>query len=168
MQPKWFRRLDVAVGHAVWVANGTEVAGGFVMGIDNDGHYTVQTDACVEVRGVRRNCLCLKWQVGSSLCAAAASVPSSDARVDNERRRRSNGAAADESPRTEGSTSMPTTEHVKRLAATDRSRVDDTALLFQRGVRLAAGAMHALRGGGLTDDDAKQLPRCFHGLRVTC
>ena len=36
--------------------------------------------------------LCLKWQVGSSLGAAAASV-SSDASVDDERWRRSNGVA---------------------------------------------------------------------------
>ena len=41
MQPKWFRSLYVAVGHSVWVANGTEVAGGSVKAIDNDGHYTV-------------------------------------------------------------------------------------------------------------------------------
>ena len=35
MQPKWFRRLDVAVGHAVWVAGGAQVSGGFVRAIDN-------------------------------------------------------------------------------------------------------------------------------------
>ena len=82
----------MAVGHAVWVANGAEVAGGFVRAVDNDGHYTVQTDDGVKLCGVRRESLCLKWQVGSSLGAAAASV-SSDASVDDERRRRSNGVA---------------------------------------------------------------------------
>ena len=38
MQPKWFRRLDVAVGHAVWVANGTEVIEGGC-----DGHWQRRT-----------------------------------------------------------------------------------------------------------------------------
>ena len=143
MQPKWFWRLDVAVGHAVWVANGTEVAGGFVAGIDNDGHYTVQTDGCVKHRGVRRECRCLEWQLGSSLGAAAASVPS-DASVDDERRRRSNGVAVDEGSGTEGSTSVPTVAHIKRLAAMDRSRVDDTALLLQRGAAGRRCRVHSL------------------------
>ena len=84
MQPKWSRRLDLALGHAVCVANGADVAGGFVTGIANDGHYTVQADDCVKLRGVYRECLCLKWQVGSSLGAASASV-SSDAGLDDER-----------------------------------------------------------------------------------
>ena len=53
-QPKWFRRLDVAVGHAVWVADGVQVYGGFVRAIDNDGHCTVQPDAGATLRGVRR------------------------------------------------------------------------------------------------------------------
>ena len=67
MQPKWFRRLDVAVGHAVWVANGSEVAGEFVRAVDNDGHYTVQTDGGVELCGMRRESLSLKKEnVGGS------------------------------------------------------------------------------------------------------
>ena len=64
MQPKWFRRLDVAVGYAVWVAEGVTVKGGFVRAIDNDGHYTVSSDAGASLCGVRRENLCLKWQVG--------------------------------------------------------------------------------------------------------
>ena len=60
MQPKWFRRLDVAVGHAVWVADGTQVSGGLVRAIDNDGHYAVQSDAGASLCGVRRENLCLK------------------------------------------------------------------------------------------------------------
>ena len=74
MQPKWFRRLDVAVGHAVWVAGGVQVSGGFVRAVDNDGHYTIQSDAGAMLCGVRRGSLCLKWQVGSNPGAAAASV----------------------------------------------------------------------------------------------
>ena len=60
MQPKWFRRLDVAVGHAVWVADGVQVSGGFVRAIGNDGHYTVQPDTGATLRGVHRETLCLK------------------------------------------------------------------------------------------------------------
>ena len=60
MQPKWFRRLDVAVGHAAWVAEGVTVHGGFVRVIDNDGHYTVKSDAGASLCGVRRESLCLK------------------------------------------------------------------------------------------------------------
>ena len=43
--------------------------------------------------------------------------------------------------------------------------MDDTALLFRRG---AAGRRCRARAvkGELTDDDAKQLPRCFHELLV--
>ena len=48
MQPKWFRRLDVAVGHAVWMADGTRVSGGFVRAIDNDGttQYCLTLETC--------------------------------------------------------------------------------------------------------------------------
>ena len=74
MQPKWFRRLDVAAGHAVWAVDGSTVAGGFVRAIDNDGHYTVESDAGASLCGVRRENLCLKWQVGSNPGAAAAAT----------------------------------------------------------------------------------------------
>ena len=93
MQPKWFRRLDVAVGHAVWVADGAKVIGGLVHAIDNDGHYTVKPDTGALLFGVRRETLCLKWQVGSSLGAAAAATRG--AHVDGDSRRRSNGVVND-------------------------------------------------------------------------
>ena len=102
--------------------------------------------------------------MGSSLGAAAVSVPS-DASVYDERRRRPNGVAADEGPGTGGSTSVPTAEHVKRLAAMDRSRVDDTALLFRRGVAGRRCRARAVKGG-LTDDGIKQLPSRFHELLI--
>ena len=54
MQPKWFRRLAVAVGHLVWVHRDGEVAGGTVRTIDNDGHYTVTTRSGTVMVGVRR------------------------------------------------------------------------------------------------------------------
>ena len=120
MQPKWSRRLDVVVGHAVWVADGVQVFGGFVRAVDNDGHYTIHSDAGAMLCGVRRESLCLKWQLGSSPGAAAASV-SPDAGVDDERRCRSNGVADDEGSGTSRPTSVHTPENVKRLAALDRS-----------------------------------------------
>ena len=162
MQPKWFRRLDVAVGHAVWVADGVQVPGGFVRAIDNDGHYTAQSDAAgAALRDVRRENLCLKWQVGSNLGAAAAAV-SPDVDVDDGRRRRSNGVADGEG---EGSrpTAVPTPENVKRLAAMDCSRVDGTVLLFRRGEAGRRCRARAVKGE-LMDDDITQLPSCFHEL----
>ena len=58
---------------------------------------------------------------------------------------------------------MPTPEDVKRLAALDRSRVDDTALLFRRGEAGRRCRARAVKGE-LTDDDITQLPGCFHEL----
>ena len=116
MQPKWFRRLDVAAGHAVWVVDGLTVAGGFVRAIDNDGHCTVESDAGASLCGVRRENLCLKWQVGSNPGAAAAAA-SSGADVVYDSRRRSNGVA-DGDGLDNQSTSVPSVADVRRLAAT--------------------------------------------------
>ena len=54
MQPNWFRRLDVAVGHLVWVHRDGDVVGGTVRAIDNDGHYTVTACGGTAMVGVRR------------------------------------------------------------------------------------------------------------------
>jgi hypothetical protein len=160
MQPKWFRRLDVAVGHAVWVADGAKVIGGFVHAIDNDGHYTVKPDTGTLLFGVRRETLCLKWQVGSSLGAAAAATLG--AHVDGDSRRRSNGVVNDEGLNI-GSTAVPKAGDVRRLATMDRSRVDDTALLFRKGEAGRRCRARAVKGE-LTKDDITQLPSCFHEL----
>ena len=160
MQPKWFRRLDVAVGHAVWVADGAKVIGGLVHAIDNDGHYTVKPDTGALLFGVRRETLCLKWQVGSSLGAAAAATRG--AHVDGDSRRRSNGVVNDEGLNI-GSTAVPKAADVSRLAAMDRSRVDDTALLFRKGEAGRRCRARAVKGE-LTQDDITQLPSCFHEL----
>ena len=47
----------------------------------------------------------------------------------------------------------------------DRSRVDDTALLFRRGVAGRRCRARAVKGE-LTDDDIAQLPSCFHELLI--
>ena len=65
MQPKWFSRLDVAVGHLVWVQRDGEVAGGTVRALGNEGHYKVTTRGGIVLVGVRRTDLCLKGQVGA-------------------------------------------------------------------------------------------------------
>ena len=135
-----------------------QVSGGFVRAIDNDGHYTVQSDAGATLRGVRRGNLCLKWQMGSNPGAAAA-VVSPGVDVDDERRRRSNGVADGEGSDSQ-STSVPTLENVKRLAAMDRSRVDATALLFRRGEAGRRCRARAVKGE-LADDGITQLPSCF-------
>jgi hypothetical protein len=72
MQPKWFRRLDVAIGHLVWVQRDGDGAGGTVRAIDTDGDYTVATRGGTVMVGVRRAELCLKWQVGAVTSETAA------------------------------------------------------------------------------------------------
>ena len=160
MQPKWFRRLDVAVGHAVWVTDGDKVYGGFVRVIDNDGHCTVVSDAGAPLSGVRRENLCLKWQVDPNPGAAAAAAPLGT-QLGADRRCRPSGTDGEGSDAC--STSVPTAEDIRRLAAMDRSRVDDTALLFRKGEAGRKCRARAVRGE-LTTDDITQLPSCFHEL----
>ena len=45
MQPKWFRRYDVAAEHEVWFSDGTTARPGRVKAIDDDGRYTVVDEA---------------------------------------------------------------------------------------------------------------------------
>ena len=85
------------------------------------------------------------------------SVQSAD--VGDDSRRRSNGVANDEGPDIR-STSVPTPEDAKRLAAMDRSRVDDTALLFRKGEAGRRCRARAVKGE-LADDDITPLPSCF-------
>ena len=59
MQPKWFQRLDVAVGHAVWAVSET-VVGGTIRAIDGDGHYTVAVGEGGTMTPVFRQNICLK------------------------------------------------------------------------------------------------------------
>jgi hypothetical protein len=82
--------------------------------------------------------------VGSNPGAAAAAA-STGADMDDGSRRRSNGVANDEGPDIRP-TSVPTLEDVKRLAAMDRSRVDDTALLFRKGAAGRRCRARAVKG----------------------
>ena len=74
MQPKWFQRLGVAVGHAVW-AVGETVVGGTVRAIDGDGHYMVAVDGGGVMTPVYRQNICLKWQVGADVRVPAMAAP---------------------------------------------------------------------------------------------
>ena len=121
----------------------------------------MKSDAGASLSGVRRENLCLKWQVGSNPGAAAAAA-SLGTDMDDDIRRRSNGVANDEGSDNR-MTSVPTAEDFRRLAAMDRSRVDDTALLFRKGEAGRRCRTRAVKGE-LTTDDIKQLPSCFHEL----
>ena len=55
MQPKWFRRHDLEVGHEAWHAHESGVRAIVILAIDNNGHYTVQHHAVDSThKGVRR------------------------------------------------------------------------------------------------------------------
>jgi hypothetical protein len=68
---------------------------------------------------------------------------SSDASLDEERRRRSNGVVADDDLGIERLTSAPTAEEIRRLAAVDRSWMDLTRRSCSEGMLQAAGVVHA-------------------------
>ena len=181
MQPKWFQRFDVAVGHVVW-AVGETVVGGTVQAIDDDGHCTVAIAGGGMVTSVYRQNICLKWQVGASVRVPAMAAPggvsslresvggvravgmsAAAAQADEDQRVRSHGIEREEVAGVEATTMVPTQEEAWELAALDRGSFDDTALLFRRG---AAGRSCRARAvqGGVTEDDRQQLPPCFHQL----
>ena len=84
MHPKWFRRLDLAVGHVVWAVENEVVRGGKVLTIDNDGRYEVATDEGSTLRGVAREKLCLRWQPGASPVAPAAAASQGGETLDHD------------------------------------------------------------------------------------
>ena len=144
MQAKWFQRLNVTEGHAVWTVGNTDVVGGAVTAIDDDGHYTVAVDGGGTMPSVYRQNVCLKWQVGADMSVPAEAAPgaanslraslrAAEERVDADRRERSDGAEGDTVSGAEALAEVPTQEEVWQLAALDRGRFDDTALLFRRG-----------------------------------
>ena len=61
MQPKWFRRHDLEVGHEARHASDDGVRAAVIVAIDNDGHYTVRhlTDDSTH-KGLRRALLCIE------------------------------------------------------------------------------------------------------------
>ena len=181
MQPEWFQRFDVAVGHVVW-AVGETVVGGTVQAIDDDGHYTVAIGGGGMVTSVYRQSICLKWQVGASVRVLAMAAPggvsslrepvggvravgtsAAAAQADEDQRVYSNGVEREEVAGVEATTMVPTQEEVWELAALDRGSFDDTALLFRRGAVGRSCRARAVQGG-VTKDDRQQLPPCFQQL----
>ena len=63
MQPKWFRRYDVAAEHEVWFSDGTTARPGRVTAIDDDGRYTVVDEAGDQHEQLKREQICNQWQL---------------------------------------------------------------------------------------------------------
>jgi hypothetical protein len=63
MQPKWFRRCDVAAGHEVWFSDGTTARSGRATAIDDDGRYTVVDEAGDRHDLLKREQICHEWQL---------------------------------------------------------------------------------------------------------
>ena len=70
MQPKWFKRYDVAEGHKVWAIVGGVAAMGVIKKIDDDGRYTVTLGAAgATAESLCREHMCRDWQVAEATAA---------------------------------------------------------------------------------------------------
>ena len=79
MQPKWFRRHDLEVGHEAWHASDGGVRAAVIVAIDNDGHYTVKHHADDSFhKGVHRAQLCIEAAFDSPTAADIASLTTTD------------------------------------------------------------------------------------------
>ena len=79
MQPKWFRRHDLEVGHEAWHACDGGVRAAVIVAIDNDGHYTVKHHADDSFhKGVHRAQLCIEAAFDSPTAADIASLTTTD------------------------------------------------------------------------------------------
>ena len=79
MQPKWFRRHDLEVGHEAWHASDDGVRAAVIMAIDNDGHYTVRHHADDSThKGVRRALLCIEAAFDNPTAADIAGLTTTD------------------------------------------------------------------------------------------
>ena len=112
MQPKWFRRYDMAAEHEVWFNDGTAAWPGRVTAIDDDGRYTVVDEAGNRHEQLKHEQICHQWQLeemdGDDGPGAAGTAACRDGR-----------RAA---------------ETVERLAAVEPGP-EDTAILFRRNRR---------------------------------
>ena len=159
MQPKWFRRLGLAVGHVVWAVENGVVRGGKAQTIDNDGRYDVVTDEGSTLRGVAREKLCLRWQPGASPVAPAAAASQGGGTPDH-------GDDGGQAPPAGGGEvgwqgHVPSAEEVLKLAAAAEIGDSDTALMFRRSPEGGACRRRAVTGT-LTEGDKRELPKCFH------
>ena len=139
------RKYDAKEGHTtVWVAAGNRTRRGLVKNIDNDGHCTLQYDGGEHtISGVRREAMCLEWQLGRSASAL------------NGRWRRRRGPTG-ESERPEMA------RHIESIT-TPPDLPDDTALIFRWDGDGCVCRRWAVLGE-LTGDDRSQIPPCFAPL----
>ena len=63
MQPKTFRRYDVAAEHEVWFSDGMTARSGRVTAIDGDGRYTVVDEEGGKHEQLKREQICHQWQL---------------------------------------------------------------------------------------------------------
>jgi len=140
MQPKWFRRYDVAAEHEVWFSDGTTARPGRVTAIDDDGRYTVVDEAGDRHEQLKREHICHQWQLEE---------------VDGD----DGPDAAGTSTCREG---RRVAETVERLAAVEPGPVD-TAILFRRDEEGREFRRRAV-AGELTPRDISRVPECFHDL----
>ena len=63
MQPKWFRRYDVATEHVVWFSDGAIARSGRVPAIDDDGRYTLVDEEGGEHEQLKRDQIYHQWQL---------------------------------------------------------------------------------------------------------
>ena len=141
MQPKWFRRYDVAAEHEVWFSDGTTARSGRVMAIDDDGRYTVVGEAGNRHEQLKREQICHQWQLEevSGDCGPDAA-----------------GTATCRDGRRVAATAG-------RLAAVEPGPVD-TSILFRRSEEGREFRRRAA-SGALTPHGISRVPECFHDLR---
>ena len=140
MQPKWFRRYDVAAGHEVRFSDGTTARSGRMTAIDDDGRYTVVDEAGDRYDLLKREQICHQWQLEE--------------------------LSGDDGPDAAGTTTCcdgrRVAETVERLAAVEPGPVD-TAILFRRNEEGREFRRRAT-AGTLTPHDISRAPECFHDL----
>ena len=79
VQPKWFRRHDLEVGHEAWHAHDDGVREAVILAIGNDGNYTVRHHANDSThKGVRRVLLCIESAFERPSAADIASLTTTD------------------------------------------------------------------------------------------
>ena len=140
MQPKWFRRYDVAVEYEVWFSDGATAQLGRVTAIGGGRRYTAVDEAGDQHEQLKREHICHRWQLeemdGNGGPYAAGMATCRDGRQ--------------------------VAEAVERLVAAE-PRPKDTAILFRRNEEEREFRRRAV-AGELTPHDISRVPVCFRAL----
>ena len=140
MQPKWFRRYDVAAEHEVWFSDGMTARSGRLAAIDDGGRCTVVDEAGDRHEQLKREQICHQWQLEE--------VSGDDGPDET-------GTATCRDGRRVAAT-------VERLAAVEPGPVD-TAILFRRSEEGREFRCRA-PAGELMPHDITRVPECSHDL----